>query len=219
MCAACASGSAGTRCGGTPSAARGTAFSAPARRGTSLDGIDVLAVRDSGGGRRLGYLPQEFGVYPKVTAYELLDQPQGAEHARGHPGGSGDLAVLDVALAAHPVHLRAAALQALEPRPVGGGPVAVEQARGVSKTVMDSAQQIWLAGLGALLVPLVADRGAGQCSSYHYSGSCRGRSGRQRRRHHDRRSLRSRKDGHGPALHPRWHRARRHGARGRDRRA
>ena len=26
---------------------------------------------------------------------------------------------------------------------------AVEQARGVSKTVMDSAQQIWLAGLGA----------------------------------------------------------------------
>src|SRR4029077_2646016 len=63
-------------------------------------------------------------------AGELLDQPQGAEHARGHPGGSGDLAVLDIALAAHPVHLRAAALQALEPRPVGGGPVAVEQARG-----------------------------------------------------------------------------------------
>ena len=63
-------------------------------------------------------------------AGELLDQPQGAEHARGHPGGGGDLAVLDVALAAHPVHLRAAALQALEPRPVGGGPVAVEQARG-----------------------------------------------------------------------------------------
>ena len=45
-------------------------------------------------------------------AGELLDQPQGAEHARGHPGGGGDLAVLDVALAAHPVHLRAAALQA-----------------------------------------------------------------------------------------------------------
>jgi ABC-2 type transport system ATP-binding protein len=37
-----------------------------------LDDIDVLdektAVR-----RLLGYLPQDFGVYPKVTAYELLD--------------------------------------------------------------------------------------------------------------------------------------------------
>ena len=28
---------------------------------------------------------------------------------------------------------------------------AVQQARGVSKTVMDSAQQIWLAGLGAFV--------------------------------------------------------------------
>jgi ABC-2 type transport system ATP-binding protein len=39
----------------------------------TLDGIDVLhdkeAVR-----RVLGYLPQEFGLYPKVTAVELLDQ-------------------------------------------------------------------------------------------------------------------------------------------------
>src|SRR5277367_312856 len=38
----------------------------------SLDGIDVL--RDKEAVRRLlGYLPQEFGLYPKVTAGELLD--------------------------------------------------------------------------------------------------------------------------------------------------
>jgi ABC-2 type transport system ATP-binding protein len=37
-----------------------------------LDGLDVL--RDKAGVRRLlGYLPQEFGVYPKVTAVEMLD--------------------------------------------------------------------------------------------------------------------------------------------------
>jgi ABC-2 type transport system ATP-binding protein len=38
----------------------------------TFDGIDVL--RDKGAVRRLlGYLPQEFGVYPKVTAAEMLD--------------------------------------------------------------------------------------------------------------------------------------------------
>jgi ABC-2 type transport system ATP-binding protein len=38
----------------------------------TLDGIDVL--RDKDAVRRvLGYLPQEFGLYPKVTAVELLD--------------------------------------------------------------------------------------------------------------------------------------------------
>jgi len=38
----------------------------------SFDGIDVL--RDKDRVRRvLGYLPQEFGVYPKVTAAEMLD--------------------------------------------------------------------------------------------------------------------------------------------------
>jgi ABC-2 type transport system ATP-binding protein len=38
----------------------------------TLDGIDVL--RDKDAVRRiLGYLPQEFGLYPKVTAYDLLD--------------------------------------------------------------------------------------------------------------------------------------------------
>ncbi|MFL6673885.1 MAG: ABC transporter ATP-binding protein [Massilia sp.] len=37
-----------------------------------LDDIDVLDEKDEVR-RRLGYLPQDFGVYPKVTAYELLD--------------------------------------------------------------------------------------------------------------------------------------------------
>jgi ABC-2 type transport system ATP-binding protein len=38
----------------------------------TLDGIDVLRDKD-GVRRRLGYLPQEFGLYPKVTAADLLD--------------------------------------------------------------------------------------------------------------------------------------------------
>ena len=37
-----------------------------------LDGIDVLREKDRVR-RILGYLPQEFGVYPKVTAQEMLD--------------------------------------------------------------------------------------------------------------------------------------------------
>jgi ABC-2 type transport system ATP-binding protein len=37
-----------------------------------LDDIDVLDEKDAVR-RMLGYLPQDFGVYPKVTAYELLD--------------------------------------------------------------------------------------------------------------------------------------------------
>ena len=37
-----------------------------------LDDIDVLDDKDEVR-RLLGYLPQDFGVYPKVTAYELLD--------------------------------------------------------------------------------------------------------------------------------------------------
>ncbi|GAB3455154.1 ABC transporter ATP-binding protein [Massilia terrae] len=37
-----------------------------------LDDIDVLDERDEVR-QLLGYLPQDFGVYPKVTAYELLD--------------------------------------------------------------------------------------------------------------------------------------------------
>jgi ABC-type multidrug transport system ATPase subunit len=38
----------------------------------SLDGLDVLKEKDKVR-RVLGYLPQEFGLYPKVTAFELLD--------------------------------------------------------------------------------------------------------------------------------------------------
>jgi ABC-type multidrug transport system ATPase subunit len=38
----------------------------------SLDGIDVLHDKDAVR-RMLGYLPQEFGLYPKVTAIEMLD--------------------------------------------------------------------------------------------------------------------------------------------------
>src|SRR5690554_6757471 len=37
-----------------------------------LDGIDVLREKDRVR-RSLGYLPQEFGVYPKVSAEDLLD--------------------------------------------------------------------------------------------------------------------------------------------------
>jgi ABC-type multidrug transport system ATPase subunit len=47
-----------------------------------LDDIDVLDEKDEVR-RMLGYLPQDFGVYPKVTAYELLDhfaQLKGLSH-------------------------------------------------------------------------------------------------------------------------------------------
>jgi ABC-2 type transport system ATP-binding protein len=37
----------------------------------SLDGIDVLA--EGRGAPLLGYLPQEFGVYPKMSAEAMLD--------------------------------------------------------------------------------------------------------------------------------------------------
>ncbi|WP_028918657.1 ABC transporter ATP-binding protein [Pseudoxanthomonas suwonensis] len=38
----------------------------------TLDGLDVLKDK-TGARRRLGYLPQEFGVYPKVSAEAMLD--------------------------------------------------------------------------------------------------------------------------------------------------
>ena len=38
----------------------------------SLDGLDVLREKDAVR-RVLGYLPQEFGVYPKMSAMEMLD--------------------------------------------------------------------------------------------------------------------------------------------------
>src|SRR5271154_4058340 len=37
-----------------------------------FDGIDVVAEPDALH-RRLGYLPQDFGVYPRVSAYDMLD--------------------------------------------------------------------------------------------------------------------------------------------------
>src|SRR6187200_3328389 len=37
-----------------------------------LDDVDVLQDKKQVR-RQLGYLPQEFGLYPKVTAFELLD--------------------------------------------------------------------------------------------------------------------------------------------------
>lgn len=38
----------------------------------TLDGIDVLREKDEVR-RRLGYLPQDFGVYPKISALDMLD--------------------------------------------------------------------------------------------------------------------------------------------------
>src|SRR5215475_1316720 len=38
----------------------------------ALDGIDVLRQKDEVR-KVLGYLPQEFGLYPKVSAEDLLD--------------------------------------------------------------------------------------------------------------------------------------------------
>src|SRR6516165_3100491 len=37
----------------------------------TLDGLDLLRHKDETRGI-LGYLPQEFGLYPKVTAYDML---------------------------------------------------------------------------------------------------------------------------------------------------
>ncbi|MEM0910460.1 MAG: ABC transporter ATP-binding protein [Pseudomonadota bacterium] len=44
----------------------------PDRGEIMFDGIDVIAQPDEVR-KKLGYLPQEFGVYPRVSAYELLD--------------------------------------------------------------------------------------------------------------------------------------------------
>src|SRR6478735_2849908 len=38
----------------------------------SLDGLDVLREKDAVR-RQLGYLPQDFGVYPKISALDMLD--------------------------------------------------------------------------------------------------------------------------------------------------
>ncbi len=44
----------------------------PDRGEIMFDGIDIIAQPDELR-KKLGYLPQEFGVYPRVSAYELLD--------------------------------------------------------------------------------------------------------------------------------------------------
>src|SRR5437879_12110465 len=44
-----------------------TGISAPTGGSVLLDGIDVLAARDSGGGRRLGYLPQDIDLFGETV--------------------------------------------------------------------------------------------------------------------------------------------------------
>ena len=44
----------------------------PTSGSISFDGIDVIAEPEAIRAR-LGYLPQDFGVYPRVTAYAMLD--------------------------------------------------------------------------------------------------------------------------------------------------
>src|SRR5437879_10380151 len=44
-----------------------TGISAPTVGSVLLDSIDVLAVRDSGGGRRLGYLPQDIDLFGETV--------------------------------------------------------------------------------------------------------------------------------------------------------
>src|SRR5476651_2771750 len=45
---------------------------APTSGKVQFDDIDVLA-NPQALRRRLGYLPQDFGVYPRVSAYDMLD--------------------------------------------------------------------------------------------------------------------------------------------------
>ena len=44
-----------------------TGISAPTAGSVLLDGIDILALRDSGGGRRLGYLPQDIDLFGETV--------------------------------------------------------------------------------------------------------------------------------------------------------
>jgi ABC-type multidrug transport system ATPase subunit len=48
------------------------ALQAPTSGAIRFDGIDVIAEPEALR-RRLGYLPQDFGVYPRVSAYDMLD--------------------------------------------------------------------------------------------------------------------------------------------------
>jgi ABC-2 type transport system ATP-binding protein len=73
----------------------------------SLDGIDVLREKDRVR-RILGYLPQEFGLYPKVTALDLLDH---FAHLKGVTDRAGRHALVESLL--HQTNLWDARLQRL----------------------------------------------------------------------------------------------------------
>jgi ABC-type multidrug transport system ATPase subunit len=53
----------------------------------TFDGIDVLEQKDEVR-RILGYLPQEFGVYPKVSAEAMLDHFAVLQGDDPHPGAT-----------------------------------------------------------------------------------------------------------------------------------
>ena len=44
----------------------------PTQGSITFDGLDILAEPEALR-KRLGYLPQDFGVYPRVSAYDMLD--------------------------------------------------------------------------------------------------------------------------------------------------
>src|SRR5450432_515714 len=61
---------------------------APTSGRVQFDDIDVLA-NPQALRRQLGYLPQDFGVYPRVSAYEMLDHMatlKGLSDAKGRRG-------------------------------------------------------------------------------------------------------------------------------------
>jgi PrtD family type I secretion system ABC transporter len=56
-------------------------ISAPTTGSVLLDGVDVLSVRDSGGGRRLGYLPQDIDLFGE-TVKDIIARLDGADLQR-----------------------------------------------------------------------------------------------------------------------------------------
>jgi ATP-binding cassette subfamily C protein len=53
-------------------------ISAPTTGSVLLDGVDVLSLRDSGGGRRLGYLPQDIDLFGE-TVKDIIARLDGAD--------------------------------------------------------------------------------------------------------------------------------------------
>lgn len=53
-------------------------ISAPTAGSVLLDGVDVLSLRDSGGGRRLGYLPQDIDLFGE-TVKDIIARLDGAD--------------------------------------------------------------------------------------------------------------------------------------------